>query len=102
VPPLYKVEDSKGGKHYCWNDEELRKIVDKLKNPRITRFKGLGEMNSHELAETTMDYATRKLIRISVPDAADAERVLSTFMGKSVSARKEYLLERSSEGVEVG
>ena len=102
VPPLYKVEDSKGGKHYCWNDEELRKIVDKLKSPRITRFKGLGEMNSHELAETTMDYATRKLIRISVPDAADAERVLSTFMGKSVSARKEYLLERSSEGVEVG
>ena len=102
VPPLYKVEDTKGNKHYCWNDDELRKAVDKLKNHRITRFKGLGEMNSHELAETTMCYNTRKLVRIAVPDASDAEKVLSTFMGKSVVARKEYLLERSNEEVEIG
>jgi DNA gyrase subunit B len=102
VPPLYKVEDNKGNKNYCWSDEELQENMGKMKNPRITRFKGLGEMNANELAETTMDYNTRRLVRINVPDAVEAENTLATFMGKSVSARKDYLLERSCDGVEIG
>lgn len=101
VPPLYRVDDGKT-RRYCWSDEELKVATAKSKSAQVTRFKGLGEMNAEELAETTMDPATRKLIRVSVPDTADAEETLSMFMGKAVSRRKTYLLERSAEYLEEG
>lgn len=99
VPPLYRVVEGKSHK-YCWSDDELRIATAKSKSPQVTRFKGLGEMNAEELAETTMNPATRKLIRVSVPDSADAEETLSMFMGKSVARRKSYLLEKSAQYLE--
>jgi DNA gyrase subunit B len=99
VPPLYRVDDGKT-RQYCWSDEELRKATGKAKSSHVTRYKGLGEMNAEELAETTMDPLTRKLIRVSVPDVSDAEETLSMFMGKAVSRRKSYLLEKSAEYLE--
>ncbi|MBS1722301.1 MAG: DNA gyrase subunit B [Armatimonadetes bacterium] len=102
VPPLYKVEDGKGNKQYCWDEQSLRKATDKSKSARVTRFKGLGEMNPAELAETTMNRDTRKLVRVSVPDIDEANAILTTFMGKSVTARKGYLLERSHQEVLLG
>ena len=91
MPPLYKV--SKGDKvEYAYDDKELDAKIEKLgKNCTLQRYKGLGEMNSDQLWETTMNPATRNLIQVTVEDAAKAERMITTLMGDKVEGRKEFL-----------
>ncbi len=93
MPPLYKVTNGKNIK-YAWTDEEKNAIQDEFKNKCVVqRYKGLGEMNSEQLWETTMDPDKRNLIKVSIVDAALAEKRVSVLMGDKVEPRKEWIEE---------
>lgn len=91
LPPLYRVTTNKETL-YAYDNEELKKIT-KDKKCQIGRFKGLGEMNAEQLWETTMNPATRVLIKVSIEDAALAEKRVSVLMGDKVEPRKEWINE---------
>lgn len=95
-PPLFKFQVGKAIK-YAYNEEELEQLKAEAptKNYSIQRYKGLGEMNALQLWETTMDPAHRVVAQISVDDAAEADEVFETFMGKSVSSRREFIQENA-------
>lgn len=98
MPPLFRIR--KGQKDfYVYTDEELKKLTKELnvQDGGVTRFKGLGEMSSEQLWETTMNPKTRKLKKIYVEDAVEADRVFSMLMGDDVQARKEFIQENSQE-----
>lgn len=96
VSPLYKVRKKKD--HYVYSDDELKEIVKKLgDNALVQRFKGLGEMNSEQLWDTTMNPDTRLLNRVAIEDAALANEVFSKLMGDDVAPRKEFILAKAHE-----
>ncbi len=97
LPPLYRIR--KGQKDfYVYTDEELKKEAEKLGgNSNVTRFKGLGEMSSEQLWETTMNPKTRKIKKIFIEDALEADRTFSMLMGDDVQARKEFIQENAKE-----
>lgn len=93
TPPLYSVETSKG-KIYIADDEELEEKRKESKAPlKIQRFKGLGEMDADELYETTMNPLNRRLLRVTLTDAAIAEKRIHVLMGDEVAPRKEWINE---------
>lgn len=93
TPPLYSIETSHG-KVYIATNEELEMAKKKVKEtPKVQRFKGLGEMNADELYETTMDPENRRLMRVSITDAALAEKRVHVLMGDQVEPRKEWINE---------
>ena len=90
-PPLYKVRH-RSKSHYCYSDDELHKLLSTLGGRSTTqRFKGLGEMMPAELRSTTMDASTRTLKRVTVDDAAEADRIFSILMGSNISPRKQFI-----------
>ena len=93
-PPLYALDFGKY-KEYVATDEELeeRKKTLKPNTYKLQRFKGLGEMNADELYDTTMSKAHRSLIKVSITDAALAEKRVSVLMGDKVEPRKEWINE---------
>jgi DNA gyrase subunit B len=98
MPPLYRIR--KGQKdNYVYTDEELKKATTELgvSEGGITRFKGLGEMNSIQLWDTTMNPKTRKIKKIYIEDAIEADRVFSMLMGDDVQARKDFIQENAHE-----
>jgi len=95
TPPLYQIRKGKQIR-YCWNDEERARIVEELgkgkeSNVTIQRYKGLGEMTSEQLWETTMDPTFRKLRQVTIDSAAETDRIFSMLMGDDVLPRREFI-----------
>ena len=104
VPPLYKLTRGKTSR-VAYSDEERDRISAEMRggNPNvvinISRFKGLGEMDAHELWETTMDPTTRTLRRITLDDAVKADATFTVLMGEKVEPRKEFIEQRARYAV---
>ncbi len=98
-PPLFRVDH---GKETFWalDEADRDRIVAALpKNakPEVMRFKGLGEMQPEELRRTTLDPATRRLLRVTIGDGPETDRILTELMGKDVEARFKFIMEHAAQ-----
>ncbi|MET8862494.1 DNA topoisomerase IV subunit B [Nonomuraea sp. NPDC004580] len=108
VPPLHRIELTNPGRGkdkyiYCYSDAELQKVLRDLerrgkrwKDP-VQRYKGLGEMDADQLAETTMDPRHRILRRVRIEDAEAAEHIFNLLMGSEVAPRREFIVNSAAE-----
>jgi DNA gyrase subunit B len=98
-PPLYVIKAGKDERYYARTEKDRDEILRNLKRKNVTvgRFKGLGEMNAEELAETTMNPATRRLVRVELEDAVAADEIFSILMGDKVEPRKEYIVRHAKQ-----
>ena len=92
TPPLYLVKKGKNSR-YCWTEEEREATLAEYgsKGAHVQRYKGLGEMNAHQLWETTMSPETRILRQVTIESAAEADRIFSMLRGDDVPPRREFI-----------
>ena len=95
MPPLYKVYKN-GVEEYAYDDKELQQKIEKVgKGYSVQRYKGLGEMDAGQLWDTTMNPETRSLMRVTIEDAVEADKLITVLMGDEVEQRKRYIFENT-------
>jgi len=96
LPPLYRVA-KRDTIEYVYSDAELPEVVKRVgKGYTLQRYKGLGEMDPEQLWSTTMDPKVRTLVQVTLEDAAEAEKLITTLMGDNIEARKQYISENAN------
>lgn len=98
-PPLYKIEVGKD-RYYAIDDQDKEEYLASLPANRkvdVQRFKGLGEMNDKQLKETTLDPATRTLLRVDIENVVDADAIFSQLLGKDASERYRIIMDEAAE-----
>ena len=95
LPPLFRIRKKKD--YYVYTEDELKKLSKELGTSHVTRFKGLGEMSPTQLWETTMNPRSRKLKKIFIEDAVEADHIFTMLMGSEVHERKQFILRNAKE-----
>ena len=106
-PPLYRVDIGKET-HWAVDDAHRDRLLAQARSangrgarPQITRFKGLGEMMPRVLWETTLNPATRRLLRVAIEDGLKTDRVIADLMGRDASARFRFIMERADDALDL-
>ena len=102
MPPLFFAKKGKK-QQYCYSEQELEAFLEANGRQGVTiqRYKGLGEMNAEQLAETTMNPESRTLLRVTLEDAVAADEIFSTLMGDKVEPRREFIQTHAREVVDL-
>lgn len=99
-PPLYRIKVGKDTQYYAQSEVERDEIVKSLRHKKdlqVTRFKGLGEMDAPDLADTTMSPENRRLAQVRIEDAYDAQQLFDILMSTRVEPRREFIIKHAKE-----